>query len=102
METHTLALEQFPAHPEAGRETAESITRCLDDLFREQGLVPGESLRIPPLLDLATFFRCPHLEVYDAFQKLRKQGYDYEISGLDDPVLFWIGKGGSKGKENPA
>lgn len=46
------------------------------------------SLQLPSILDLAVFFHCCELDVFEALQVLKKQAYNYEVHGIDSPIFI--------------
>lgn len=48
-----------------------------------------EGLVIPSVTVLSGYFNCTELDVLEAFHELRRQGYDYEIHGLDMPISYY-------------
>lgn len=91
MNIKSLALQDFPPLPKSneGGRPAEFVAVYLSRLAGVHGSVPERPFRIPSLTQLAYFFRCSQMDVYDAFQRLRRQGLDYELLGLDHPITFW-------------
>lgn len=91
MNVKHLDLSDFPPIPFATESAnrVEIIAVYLGRLLSLQGVTQRFPLQIPSLCQLANFFHCPQMDVYDAFQRLRRRGYDYELSGMDQPVLFW-------------
>jgi hypothetical protein len=91
MSIKSLALQDFPPLPKTHKEghPAEFVAVYLSRLAGVHGSVPERPFKIPSLTQLAHFFRCSQMDVYDAFQRLRRQGLDYELLGLDHPITFW-------------
>lgn len=91
MNVKHLDLSDFPPLPIATdpESRVDIISVYLGRLLNLQGVTQRFPLQIPSLSQLAKFFHCSQMDVYDAFQRLRRRGYDYELSGMDQPVLFW-------------
>ena len=51
-------------------------------------LVDGttDEVEVPSLMDLAVFYGCTNLTVYDAMRILKSRGYDYRLRGIDHPI----------------
>lgn len=43
-------------------------------------------LQLPSILELAEFFHCCEMDVFDALHELKQQAYSYEIHGIDSPI----------------
>lgn len=86
-----LNLDSFPPYTPVARDQncCCHISDYLLKLFEAYEVNNGQDLFIPPLLNLAQFFKVTHLDVHDAFQLLRKKGYDYQLGGLDNAIHFW-------------
>lgn len=85
-----INLEHFPAYevPVSKRGLATHIARYLKGLLADSR--QAKQVELPSFSVLSKFFRCTHLEIYDAFKALRSQGYDYQFSGLDGSVIVWL------------
>lgn len=86
-----LALKDFPPFTASENDTpaCQQIFRYLSSLLEGYQVKAGEEVFLPSLLTLSRFFETTHLEVHDAFQLLRKQGYDYCLESLDAAIRFW-------------
>ncbi len=45
-------------------------------------------LALPSPVELTGFFGCSEMAIFQGFQELQRQGYDYKIQGLDLPILL--------------
>lgn len=66
-----------------------TISDALQTTLEFHNIRCGQTVYLPPIMSLAKHFQTNHLKVYDAFQHLRQQGYDYALDGLDNPIPFW-------------
>ena len=90
MPTKILTLEQFPPVPSPnGRCRIDVITLYLRDLLHAHLNGRRHGINLPGLGEMAKFFGVPQLDVFDAFQNLRREGYDYSLEGFETPVTFW-------------
>ncbi len=89
-ETQNIPLSNFtPLVNLAGRKPSESISKYLQKILESNSVKSGGTVTFPSIMAMARFFKTNHLEVHDAFQSLRFQGYDYELKGMDHPIRFW-------------
>jgi DNA-binding transcriptional MocR family regulator len=111
MNTHLVELAEMPYYPAStlkqGVQYSHFISQYLAQLLEAQRISPMTQVKIPSLEELAKFFKCTQMNVYDAFQTLRDEGYDYYLAGMDQPILFWCSRNdahtsttGSKGQYN--
>jgi hypothetical protein len=86
-----LDLEDFPPYEYQYNETdqPESLSAYLELFLIQNCDGVGEKITLPSLSELASFFHCSRMEVHDAFQRLRKVGFDYFFHGIDYPIDFW-------------
>ncbi|MBK8189916.1 MAG: hypothetical protein IPK79_05640 [Vampirovibrionales bacterium] len=49
----------------------------------------ADDVVLPSILDLSGFFGCSERDVLAGFQELQRQGFEYELHGLDDPIRLW-------------
>lgn len=47
-----------------------------------------DTINLPSFNQLTSFFKCSHMELYDAFRFLRGHGFDFTLAGLDFPILI--------------
>jgi hypothetical protein len=86
-----IHLEHFPAYevPTIKKNLVPNIAKYLKGLLSDKLYRDGRYIELPSFSMLCKFFRCRHLEIYDAFKILRTQGYDYQFSSLDGAVMVW-------------
>lgn len=86
-----LHLEQLPAFdlPERPNRQIYHITEYLIRLAAKKLPRDDSSLVVPSIADLSLFFKCSHLEIYDALRQLRISGYDFQFSKFDQPLHIW-------------
>jgi hypothetical protein len=83
-EFRTLGIDDLPPFRlDAYIETDTQIANYLKKLVRTYGMGSQPTVVLPPIYALACFFCCSELDVFDAFQELKQQGYHYRIQGLD-------------------
>ena len=83
-EFRTLGVDELPPfQPESYVETEVQIANYLRKLLRTHGMGSRPTIMLPPICALSGFFACSELDVFDAFQELKKNGYHYRIQGLD-------------------
>lgn len=58
-----------------------------------KGSVPPPYLLVPSACALSGYFKCPEISIFEALQELGRQGYEYEIRGLDGPICLRDPKG---------
>ncbi len=63
------------------------LRRLLQSPVGENGHA-SEGWVFPSALELSGFFHCSECDVLAAFNELKHSGYDYEIKGLDAPVVM--------------
>jgi hypothetical protein len=78
-----------PLKLKGGKPSCQMVSACLQGLLEVSGAKTGILLTLPSLMQLARHFNTSHLVIHDAFQTLRKQGYDYNLKGMDAPIPFW-------------
>jgi hypothetical protein len=83
---------QFPAY---------WISTSLKEALEKFGSASGQVLHMPSIMAIAKLFKTNHLEVHDAFQHLRTQGYDYNLVGMDAPIPFWYTRACDEEGSNP-
>ncbi|MEB3288043.1 MAG: hypothetical protein VKJ04_11135 [Vampirovibrionales bacterium] len=74
---HELRIESFPVwyFSTVDASTAE-IANVLDILVRDyQERFDVEGLLIPSVIELSLYFQCPEVQVYDAFEMLKRKQY---------------------------
>lgn len=82
--------ELLPFNPMSkGIKPSYDISSYLQQLLEKHGSQEGKVIYLPSLMQLAGFFQMSHLQVHDAFQYLRQDGYDYELKGMDMAIPFW-------------
>jgi hypothetical protein len=86
-----IRLEHFPAYfpNEDKLNRSETIAQFLRNVIVERLPRKASLLHLPSLSQLAFFFRCSHLEIYDSLRTLRTQGFDFTLAGIDTPVELW-------------
>lgn len=86
-----MELSSFPPFPhyDIGHGRSPMIAGYLAALFNSRQIPVGTPLFIPSLTAMARFFNCSQMDVYDAFQALRKNGFDYQLSDLDHCITLW-------------
>jgi len=86
-----IRLEHFPAYlpVEDKLNRSETIAQFLRNVIVERMPRKAPLLHLPSLSQLASFFRCSHLEIYDALRALRTHGFDFTLAGIDAPVELW-------------
>lgn len=91
MNTKSLTLATLPpfAQFETDNNRGYQIALYLERLLSAYQLSNDNRIVIPSLTDLAHFFQVSQMEVYDSFKILRKQGYDYLLSGTNEDIPFW-------------
>lgn len=84
-----IKLEHFPAYemPDSKKGLVAHIAKYLTMMLTGLSARDGQYIELPSLSMLSKFFRCTHLEIYDAFKAIRSQGYDYQFSSLDGALL---------------
>lgn len=70
------------------RSKTYRIFLYLRQLLQSHGIAQGHEVQLPSISRLAAFFRASQMDVYDAFQQLRKSGIDYHLQGMDAPITF--------------
>ncbi len=88
--TSTIQLKDLQDATETmPSSTIHIIAGCMDNVLSRNGVKNGELVYMPSLMSLARFFQASHITVHDAFQQLRRNGYDYHLTGMDNPIQFW-------------
>ncbi len=72
-----------------GAKPSVEISTYLREELEKSGAHEGKVVTMPSLMKLAQFFGVSHMEVHDALQHLRQQGYDYNLKGMDAAIPFW-------------
>lgn len=88
--TIVLELEQLPAFeiPATSQKVVPHLMHYLITLLNKFNHA-ANCLALPSVTNLSVFFKCSHLELYDALRAFRAQGYDYQFSKLDRPLQVW-------------
>jgi hypothetical protein len=64
----------------------------LKRLLQGQGVTEsGQALEgwvLPSTMELSGFFHCSECDVLEAFHELQRSGYNYEVFGLDCPIVM--------------
>lgn len=86
-----INLEHFPTYfpPETTLNRGEHVSTYMRNLITERMPRKPRPLHLPSLSQLASFFKCSHLEIYDAFRSLRSYGFDFTLVGIDTPIEVW-------------
>lgn len=86
-----VLISDFPEIiPQTARgNTPDFIARVLRRILKNYGAESGQIVILPSLMLMAQYFQVTHMVVHDAFQLLRRQGYDYHLKGMDLAVAFW-------------
>ncbi len=89
-QTIALGLEHMPAFeiPATSRKVVPHLTQYLIALLSRFNH-PVTCLELPSVTNLSVFFKCSHLDLYDALRSFRGQGYDYQFHKLDKPLKLW-------------
>lgn len=83
-EFRALGVDDLPPYKPDNHICSDvQIANYLKKLVRTHGAGETPTLMLPPICSLSGFFNCSELDVFDAFQHLKKQGYHYRIHGLD-------------------
>lgn len=71
-------------------ETIPQIVAYFRHLLEAEGRERDEApfVLIPPPYELEGFFQCPELYIFEALDEMGKEAYDYEIRGLDCPIVL--------------
>lgn len=72
---------------EEGEVFAQQIAGALTGLLQPE---EGVKHTFPSLIRLTHFYACTHLDIYDALRLIKAQGYDYELSGIDQNITIWF------------
>jgi hypothetical protein len=78
-------LQESPSETHSSRTISEALLRLLEN----NGAKSGKLVILPSIMIMAKAFKSNHLKVHDAFQRIRRYGYDYSLKGMDQPVVFW-------------
>jgi hypothetical protein len=106
MNCKTISVQELPPYPLGvgkseslkNSDLTQSISIYLSRLWVYQwgcsakegrGYDSKTALKLPSLIDLAKFFQCSQMDVYDTLQVLRRKGYDYDFRGMETPILLW-------------
>lgn len=57
------------------------------DKFEDSEFV--KYLVAPSPTAVAGYFRCSEEDIYAALEEIKRQGYEYETSGSENPILLW-------------
>jgi hypothetical protein len=74
--------------PVAKGKRSDEMARFLHNIILERISGKTGTINLPAFNQLAGFFKCSHMELYDAFRFLRAQGFDFTLVGLDVPVMI--------------
>jgi hypothetical protein len=91
VQTLVLTLGEMPTFtPNTQEALVPQITHYLQQLLEAHLPANQEApyVLLPPTYDLAGFFHCPELYVFEALQAMERQAYEYEIRGLDCPICL--------------
>jgi hypothetical protein len=73
---------------ESKGKRSENMAIFLRGVILERLSGKTSTIHLPSFNQLAYFFKCSHMELYDAFRFLRAQGCDFTLTGLELPVLI--------------
>jgi hypothetical protein len=45
-------------------------------------------LKLPSIMELSGLFHCGEMDIYDALYQLKQEFYNYEMHGVDGPILL--------------
>jgi hypothetical protein len=91
--TPVITLDCLPDFlPVAQGKRSDEIARFLHGVILERLSGKTGTIHLPSFNQLACFFKCSHMELYDAFRCLRAQGFDFTLAGLELPVLIRRGE----------
>lgn len=90
----SITLDCLPEfiRTEAKAQRSEHIASFLYNIVLEKFPFQANGIHLPAFNELATFFTCSHMELYDAFRFLRSKGFDFTLTGLEVPVLIRQGE----------
>lgn len=96
MSSPTLSVDNLPPFEPDNKQADEfsyELSDYLNRILTENGIYKSKNgVSLPSLMLLARFFKVSNVVVHDAMQILRRQGIEYTLQGLDDPILFWVKK----------
>jgi len=84
-----LPAPRFPH----GEVTSVQLADYFQQLFHIQKDHPKTfktEVELPSVVKLAEFFFCSELDILDALQDLKQQGYDYRLQGLTRPFQILL------------
>ena len=84
----TESLPELPLHEWAA--ASEQIVGYFRQLLVEQAVhhQSALTLQLPSILELARFFDCCEMDVFDALYALKQHAYHYHMYGIDGPVFL--------------
>lgn len=86
-----ISIDQFRAkYPIQGKIRRDNqLAKHLETLMTDYLPYKTDELSLPPISELARFFQCSYIEVFDAFKLLRLKGFDFNLTGLEKPIKVW-------------
>ncbi len=86
-----VSLQEFTLFllQRSGQSRDKVIRSCLLKTLEIHESHRGKRVMLPSLMALAGFFEVSQILIHDVFQQLRKEGYDYVLNGLEEPIPFW-------------
>ena len=68
------------------RLQSQDIRAYLQSIWTPEG---NNNYSVPSLDKLSETLDCSQMDIYDALRLIQKDGYDYELQGIDSPILIW-------------
>jgi hypothetical protein len=66
---------------------SDQIAQYFKDLLHNQvSPQPRSWVHLPSIIELANFFNCCEMDVFDALYALKQEQYAYEMFGIDGPI----------------
>jgi DNA-binding transcriptional regulator YhcF (GntR family) len=103
MTTDAIDLKQGQPFPKLnhGIPPVFPVAVHLEQLLKQHLIAQSDVASLPSLMELARFYGVSQMDIHDAFQVLRRKGYDYLLAGMDVRITFWLSRQPQEDRPRP-